>query len=648
MVLLIRLLLLIGLLAPGGQAIGQAPNPAIAAIGQASTREAGAVHWAVALGLRVEQVSRAFPTVDRVVLVPDAATYLDELSKWSPRGRWPVLFLDRHFAPMFVRRFQPAQVIRRDPVEGGAEITRAQLEAVVVRAWGGNPEREAIGDVFERLGYVPPGVVIASTEDPAWTAAVALAAGRGQPIAWLDASFAHPNQALTPDQMSRLQAELDRHLAATGHPYAALGDAIDAITLCRAVGGKVNLAPDGTKAEIRAVTDVLGRDGYGPRYACTGWIFGDEARCAYVAMCSLFLDRTRFMLFNTYPADGGWEAYDVDGASARLTAWGASAVARRGGQADLRAWLGMLPGGVRHDVFAMNSKGNATFFDLADGRASVGDVPVLNEPAAVHFIHSWSMRSPESPTTVAGRWLERGAYAYVGSTDEPQLAAFMPPTELTRRWTAGVPFLVAARRWDDSPAWKVNTFGDPLMCCRRPGTSAPRTATPAEYGHDLRALATAVMRRANATGDGAAFAEAIALLALLGEDEIAYRLWELAVERGHGPAAASAALPSLFRLRRVDAFIAAWRETGDPDTAATDMLWHLLTPRLGMAGGPELLLLEEAIRSDQPDADLGRLAPRLAAVFGAAHARIVIQHEIDRAERAATRRKLQQLMKTIN
>ena len=47
------------------------------------------LHWAVKLGLRVEQVNRAFPVVDFVVLVPDGATYLDELGKWSPQGRWP-------------------------------------------------------------------------------------------------------------------------------------------------------------------------------------------------------------------------------------------------------------------------------------------------------------------------------------------------------------------------------------------------------------------------------------------------------------------------------------------------------------------------------------------------------------------------------
>ena len=43
--------------------------------------------WPVRLGARVAAVERAVPVADRVVLVPDAATFLDELSKWSLRQR---------------------------------------------------------------------------------------------------------------------------------------------------------------------------------------------------------------------------------------------------------------------------------------------------------------------------------------------------------------------------------------------------------------------------------------------------------------------------------------------------------------------------------------------------------------------------------
>jgi hypothetical protein len=632
-----RIILFVGLLAPGARAGGQPAG-----------REPAPVHWSVALGMRVERVNRSFPTVDQVVLVPDAAAYLEELSRWSPRGRWPVLFEDDHLAPMFIRRFRPAHVIRRGPAAGGTAIEQSRLEATVVGAWGGDPDQERMRPVFDRLGHVPPGVVVASVRDPAWTAAVALAAGRGQPIGWLDESFGRPNQAIDPRTLSRLQAAVDSLVAATGYAHEALGDAIDAITLCRAVGGRVDLAAPGGRPEIRAVTDMLGRLNNGRRYAFTGWIFGDEARCAYAAMSALFLARERFLLVNTYPRHGAWGAYGIDAAAELLSKRGWRAEAADGDAAGLRAWLEMLPGGISADVVVMNTKGNTSFFDLADGRAYCGDVPMLDEPAAVHFTHSWSMASPESPGTVAGRWLAHGAYAYVGSTQEPTLSAFLPPELLAGRWVQGVPWLIGARRWDGSPAWKVNTFGDPLMLCRPLVDPAPqRLEGPIAEGQDLRARAETLMRQADADNDDNAFAEAVATLALLGADETAARLWQVADDRGHGAEAAPAALGPLFRLRRTDAFVRAWQQTGQRDRLAADMLWHLLTPRLAAAGEQELLLLESAIRPSLPEADLQRLAPHLTATFGAAHTRKAIQREIDRTQRPGTRKKLQQLLEDL-
>jgi hypothetical protein len=634
-----RILCLIGLLAPWGRADGQQSPP-----------EPQAVHWAATLGMRVAQVNAAFPIVDQVVLVPDEATYVEELSRWSPRGRWPVLFEDDLLAPMFIRRFKPAHVIRREPGsdrQDATSVTRQQLETVVVRAWGGDPQTQTWREAFGQHGYIPPGVVITTVRDPAWTAGVALAAGRGQPIGWLDEPFGRPNQTLELDELSRLQDAVDRLVAEAGYPHAALGDAIDAITLCRSVGGRADLAAPGAEPEIRAVTDVLGRAGFGPRYAFTGWIFGDRTRCAYVAMCSLFLPRDHYLLVNTYPAEGAWQAYDSDDAATTLSGLGFEVQTRRGERAGLQAWLGMLPGGIGHDVVAMNSKGNVNFFDLYNnGRVSCGDVPVLNVPAAIHLIHSWSMRSPDSAATVAGRWLQHGAYAFVGSVEEPTLSAFLPPRVLASRWAGGVPWLIGARRWDDSPAWKVNTFGDPLMLSRPPRAAAPPRLVPAvEDGQDLKTRATALMRQADAADSGADFAAAIATLALIGEDAIAVRMWQLAVERGHAGAVSQPALGPLFRLRRTDDFLRAWEDTLQRDHQAADMLWHLMSPRLRSAGEQEILMLADAIRPDQPDADLERLVPYLSAILGAPRTRDIIQRELDRAQRPGTRKRLQQMLR---
>jgi hypothetical protein len=189
------------------------------------------------------------------------------------------------------------------------------------------------------------------------------------------------------------------------------------------------------------------------------------------------------------------------------------------------------------------------------------------------------------------------------------------------------------------------------MLCRPPADAgSKRLEGSVEDGQDLRAHARTLMRQAD-TADGAdgaaAFAEAIGTLALLGKDEIAVRMWQLADERGHTAAVSRRALGPLFRLRRPDEFIRAWQATPQRDDLTTDMLWHLLTPRLPSAGEQELLVLESAIRPSQPEADLERLAPRLSAAFGAAHARSVIQREIDRAQRPGTKKALQRLLKDL-
>ncbi len=396
--------------------------------------------------MRVEQVNRAFPTIDRAVLVPDTATYLDELSKWSPKGRWPVLLADDHFAPMFLRAFKPGQIVRRESVlapDGRPTTpTTQQLEAIVIRAWGGNPELHSLRDTFAGNNYTPPGVVISSVDDPAWTAAVALAAGRGQPLLWFTDSAGRPNQLLDRAALDRLLASVDELVASTGYAHADLGDAIDAITMCRTIAGRVNMFPGGDQDGVRAVTDVLGRKPSGARYAFAGWIFGDEVHSAYMAMCSLFLDRSRVWLYNTYPDEEGWMAYGLGAATEKLTQSGYTTKRSEGAAAGQSPWLRMLAGGIDTDVLAINSKGHVDYMELSSGTASAVDVPMLTTPIALHLIHSWSMRSPQTEGTLGAQWLAHGAYAYVGSVHEPLLQAFVPPTALAERWTKLAPFLV--------------------------------------------------------------------------------------------------------------------------------------------------------------------------------------------------------------
>ena len=72
------------------------------------------IRAAMFLGSRSAQLQRRLPIVNQVVIVPDEATYLDEISRWSTLARWPVLFDREPFASQFIRRFAPEQVWKRN------------------------------------------------------------------------------------------------------------------------------------------------------------------------------------------------------------------------------------------------------------------------------------------------------------------------------------------------------------------------------------------------------------------------------------------------------------------------------------------------------------------------------------------------------
>lgn len=620
------------------------------------------VHWATKLGMRSLQVELSFPLIDRVVLVPDGATYLDELSKWSPSGRWPVLIQDDFLTPMFIRRFQPAEIILRDStsqLKGDEAEKRAGLEAVVVGAWGGDKESQSISETLAALGYLPPGVILTSVHDPAWTAAVALAAGRGQPLLWLEGQFGNPNATLDDEQSRRLRRRIEDFIIDTGLPYREIGDAIDTITICRLMAGKAQLQlPDDQRIPVPkkyhdgpvAMTDYLSRSEDWNRYAFAGWIFGTETRCAYIAMCSLFLPRESIALINTYPDQGTWKSYAMGKAGDSLREQGFDVLHTQGTETSRAVWMESLAQGFGRDVLIMNSKGNAGDFHLSDEKAWAIDVPISTVPTVVHFTHSWSMRSPANSATVAGRWLDHGAYAYVGSVHEPLLSAFVPPERLASRLVGMAPLLVASRWWVEdgirARPWRINTFGDPLMTVPSPKiVKRQRTQQTAEYGTKLADHTRMLMKEIQTKPSANAYGQAIRSLILLGRDDLAIGIWRLAIEHEVGDQASEAVLGSLFRSGLSDDFLMAWKHVSEPQERQRDMFWHLLGSRLG----PDITsdLLETMIlarRRSMPHEDVKRLTPHVDRILGRRRVREVITHELERSPSAGVKRALNRLL----
>lgn len=393
--------------------------PSLRAASAAAAQAADNAPWPVRLGVRVAQLEVSLPVARQVTIVPDLGTWLDEMSRWTRESRWPVLIEDDRLTPLFIAAFKPERVIRRTSV-GPLPQAKAEreklMDAVVARAWNGDPTAPSLA-ALQKANLVPPGVAITRSDDEAWPAAVALAAGRGLPLLFVDGEFGSPNDTLTTAQCNELEDAIRSAIATTSLPYQSLGDAIDAVVLCRNVGAKCrpDLSPDQTPAQRiqwpasgkvapsdpNSTLDTICRNKDGSRYAVAGWIFGPSPRAAYMAMCSLFLERESWWFLSGYASGEPWSIYAPDDAAAILKAGGFTTRVTVGQQMSLANWRRSLMGGFDADVLVMNSSGDSSWFSLAgNDRGDVLDVPFLARPAALHLIHSWSLSRPADRYTV--------------------------------------------------------------------------------------------------------------------------------------------------------------------------------------------------------------------------------------------------------
>ena len=581
----------------------------------------------IALGVRVESVRRRLPVVPVVVVVRDARSYVAAIGGWSLDGRYPVLIDTGTLRAAedigrFVRAFEPDAVVTWNadiPAEPW-EVESAALEALC-RAWGveGEPSVEALRAAWEGLGFVPPGVVVASGQDGAWTAAVALAAGRGQPIIWLAGLDQHVNRSATRSAVEGLASKIERACEQTGFKWRELGDAIDAVSLC--LNMPVRYALSGK--DEAALTDRIGRiDGGVQRWAWAGQIFGNESRAAYRAMCGLFLPVRTAWLFDGYQPDRPWSSYDMTPAAEGLRTGGIETTlfdTPRQGEHDWRL-AASRPLGA--DLVLINSSGNRGFFDLRPGRCVSGDVPILDRPTIVHMVHSWSAVAPGRVETVAGRWLQRGAYAYAGAVQEPYLSAFVTNDLLVRRLLAPTPMGVAMRQ-TGSPLWKITFLGDPLITFGPPATRVESTP-PLDDAENLSQRLSRVLRQKR-------YAEAARVLVMLGRDGDAVRL-AAGVQRDEPTAFDEALAQTLvfpsFRTGNTELLIKAF-ERLSPAAAGResrrDALWNALWPKLtGRPHADVLGLLERNIRDDNVARDAIDLAGAMRRAFGGDRARAVL------------------------
>jgi hypothetical protein len=586
---------------------------------------------ATTAGRQVVQLQHSLPLVNQVVLVPDEATYLDELSKWSPDARWPVLFNDDRLAPMFIRKFRPQKIWRRLSVGKPVEDFKTISQHVIAKAWGGIASPNV---AFADSGIKPIGLILTNKDDPARLAAVALAAGRGQRLRFVGKWGEENVMWSSGESLHRMQKAQTL--------VRESGDDIVAITLCMSMSPRAHYA--NAKENPVATTDLIGRDKDGKRFAWCGWVFGSKKHSAYIAACSLFLPRDHYWLCNTYPDSGIWRNYGIGNLDELLPKFGIRLEITDG---TLGSLYEVDRGGVNTDVVFFTTKGNQDFFELSNSQVAPTWIPILNTPAALYFLHSWSLKKPTGRITVGGTWLDRGVYAYVGSSHEPMLQAFVPPMEMMRRTMNLVPFLIASRwfsgQGEQSKPWRINTIGDPLMMCGAgPVTNRKRVDAIERTGCiDVVAEAKLFLQQAKENPSDASFAKAIKVASLLGKDNIVIQLWHAANEGGVAKKlTARNALPSLFREKAADAFLWAYRVLETPNRHEQDMLWQLAT----LFSDSATSLLINNIRGIYACDDIRVIAPIIAKNRGKRGVLPIINTHLSKA-RGRNERELKRMLK---
>jgi hypothetical protein len=573
------------------------------------------------LGERVRAYQAGWKGLSTVVVVTDARSYLEAIAGWTPSRRYPVLIdlgdrQSREQIARFVRGYKAKSVVRWNAPEDAptkgmgvgeesfAAVDRGAVRGVLARVLAMKEEAGDDGAIvarFKELGHVPPGVVLANTSDPAWTAGVALAAGRGQPLAWVVSAKGFGG-AYNTEGAAAFVSAAEEAAKATGYTWDAQGDEIEAVTL--ALNVPVKYDPGSGAKHRLALTDAVARHGAGDRagqrWGWSGQVPGNAADAAYRAMCSLFLQPASAWVFDGYESKGEWHEFDGTKAADALRAGGLKVEVMdepRQGVADWRARAARVVGA---GLVMVNTKGNNNYFELPGGQCRTGDVPMLDVPAAVHFVHSWSAQQPDDRATIAARWMERGAYAYYGSVDEPFLKAFVPTPLLAQRIIAGAPFVVAARL-DTGPVWKTASVADPLL-------TFAEVKAPVEEEVPLKGgIAVGASLREMLTEN--TFAEAIGEMVMQGRDEDVVKLVNALVERQPArvtPDVAKAAILAAFRrgenrmvyelFKKLDA---SARREGD----LLDALWLASYADLQAGDRAVIELLAQHPRPDQAGPD---------------------------------------------
>ncbi len=606
----------------------------------------------VRLGMRAEIVRLKTPVIPTLVIASSPDAYLDALSGWSLDGRYPVLIDDgtdgaRENIVRFARAFEARRVVlyggKGEMHAQSIEALQERVERVAASAWSAGTVEE-LKEKWKSLEFTPAGIVVASGADMAWTGAAALAAFRGEPIVWVGAIPDPLGSGMSEQRYDGLAREIEGGAERTGYSWDGVGDAIEAITLCLSGPDKVSVG-----STTLALTDVLGRSdvtetGSSSRWAYASMAPGSAAEAAYRAMSSLFTQPRKAFLFDGYVGfgEGGFEAYRVGAAGEMLRGAGFEVTEADSGRDPLGEWrrrvLPPLDAGFVH----VNSAGFVRMFRLGTVEASAVEIPALRRPALVHFVHSFSAQNVGDEMSIARRWLDGGAFVYVGSVDEPYLTAFHTPERFAARMLARAP-VSAAARVEMSKPWKINVYGDALFTFGPPAERVDRELS-------LEGVVDAESRMKAALGERD-FETAFRLLSALSRDGDVVKLFGAALRDDAGSLTAGAAQAAFWAAARARAdgaaLEAASRMTQEQTRSASvgDALWQVGRERLVSGDGLAVRVLRGRLREHHVVDDATLVARGIRGLEGGEAAREYLRTVMSATSDAAARAQLQERMR---
>ncbi len=621
-------------------------------------------HPVLNLGQRAATTRAIASIFTTVIIVEDDRSFLSALQTWTPASRFPILFDDgssiahEHNA-RFVRAYQPQQILRYKVPQDDDTSKNLSLEHIVAQTWS-TPQASdsdspnlppSLTDHYSTLNHTPLGIVVTDPDDPARLAGAALASAYGQLLITTKLS-SNPVGVLHYKRAQAINTQIINAAKASGYDWRALGDDLDAITLCASmpartrINEKLWVATSDLLGRIIPDTDPQRAIKNAPRWAWASQIMGSTSQTVYAAMCSLFLEPSSAFLFDGYPNSEPWNQYDATLASQLLVQARFKTELFDSPTNSARTWKTRATRSVDAQIILINSKGNADFFDLEPGRCNPGDIPQLQTPAVLHMVHSWSATRPTDRNTVAGRWLERGAFAYIGSVQEPYLQAFVKTPGIAVRMASGVPWGAVGRLWNPATGasdtvWKIATLGDPLWTIAHPGkrisTALPITTNTTSLSAD--------MKQALHAGD---YAQALSLLTLMGRDQDALRLINsILAQNALLPASAAQGIPPAFRLNNPDLLITCYKKLSPAqadDPQLRDLLFLTITPSLESTTDLTILgLARQNVRQGQLVADAKAVYKATKRIQGAPAAQAWLKNLINKTPNKKTQTALSKI-----